>query len=138
MNEAECERCGKPLEQLPRGRPRRYCTDSCRKAAQRDRDRGAALDRRQAAGLATARAVTARTWRPLEAASMDAADLAGRVLALAAGDDREGLDAAIGELRAATAALASLAEAYFSASQVVAQAPGAALPHDEGTGRLAT
>lgn len=67
---------------------------------------------------------------------MDAADLAGRVLALAAGDDRDRLDAALGELRAATAALASLADEYFSAAQVVAQAPGATLPHDEGTGRL--
>jgi hypothetical protein len=67
---------------------------------------------------------------------MDAADLAGQVLAAAAGDDRDRLAATIGELRAATAALADLAEAYFSASQVVAQAPGATLPHDEGTGRL--
>jgi hypothetical protein len=121
---------------LRRGRPRAWCGDACRKAAQRDRDRGAALDRRQAAELATARAQTARTWRPLEAASEETAELAARVLACATGTDRDRLAAVLGELRAASAELARLAEAYFDAAQLVSQAPGATLPHDEGTGRL--
>ena len=128
MSEAACERCGKPLEQLRRGRPRRYCSDGCRKAAQRGRDRGAALDRRRAAELATARATTARTWRPLEEASMEAADLAAAILAYAAGDDPGALAVKLGELRAAVDALASLAEAYCHAAQRVAQAPDATPP----------
>jgi hypothetical protein len=26
-----CERCGKPLEQKPTGRPRRFCSEPCRR-----------------------------------------------------------------------------------------------------------
>lgn len=67
---------------------------------------------------------------------MDTSDLAGAVLAAAAGDDPERLAAAIGELRAAAGELAALAEAYFGAAQVVARSASPTLPHNEGTGRL--
>jgi hypothetical protein len=32
-----CERCGQPLDVADTGRPRRFCTDRCRKAAARVR-----------------------------------------------------------------------------------------------------
>jgi len=45
-----CQRCGKPLESQKKGRPRRYCSDRCRrglkpsrKLSQRDRDQIRAL-----------------------------------------------------------------------------------------------
>lgn len=34
---SRCQHCGQPLQQTFRGRPRRYCSDACRKAAQRAR-----------------------------------------------------------------------------------------------------
>lgn len=37
-----CERCGKPLEQAALGRPRRFCGDACKKAAQRWRAKAGA------------------------------------------------------------------------------------------------
>lgn len=33
-----CEQCSAPLVQPERGRPRRYCSDVCRKRAQRERE----------------------------------------------------------------------------------------------------
>ena len=32
-----CQQCGKPLKMAATGRPRRYCSDVCRKAASRSR-----------------------------------------------------------------------------------------------------
>lgn len=38
--ERTCEECGFPIATLATGRPRAYCSDSCRQAAYRDRKRG--------------------------------------------------------------------------------------------------
>jgi hypothetical protein len=117
---AVCGRCGKPLEQLGRGRPRLYCSDTCRKGAQRDRQRPAIAERKRAAGLATARATAARAWGPLEETAHETEELAAAVLSCAAGDDRGDLDTKIGELRAAVNELARLAAGYFDAAQLAA------------------
>jgi hypothetical protein len=118
---ATCARCGKPLGRLIRGRPRLYCGDACRKAAQRDRGRPAAAERKRAEHLADARAAAARAWRPLEKTSEETAELAAAVLAYAAGDTRADLTGKIGELRAAVGELARLAVDYFDATRLAAQ-----------------
>jgi endogenous inhibitor of DNA gyrase (YacG/DUF329 family) len=134
-----CQRCGKPLERLGRGRPRLFCSPACRKGAQRDRDRPAADERRRAGQFADARAEAARAWRPLEEAAQETADLAGAVLAYATDEDRASLLAKIGELRAAVGDVARLATGYFDASELArsleeaappdAAEPGPAAPH---------
>jgi hypothetical protein len=124
---ATCERCGKPLEQLPRGRPRLYCGATCRKAAQRDRERPAIAERKHAEQLAVARAAAARAWRPLEATGREAGELAAAVLACAAGENRSELAAKIGELHAAVNELSRLAADYFDTTQLatrLAAGPG--------------
>jgi hypothetical protein len=114
-----CQRCGKPLERLGRGRPRLYCSDTCRKGAQRDRDRPAADERRHAGQLAGAKAEAARAWRPLEEATRETAELSAALVAAAAGNDRGVLDEKIGALRAAVSDAVRLASGYFDATALV-------------------
>ena len=132
MDGVQCQRCGKPLEQRDRGRPRLYCDAKCRKGAQRDRARPAADERRRAAQLADAKADAARAWGPLEEATQETADLAAAVLAYATDVDRASLLAKIGELRAAANDVARLAAGYFDAT-AAARALEADAPPDPVT-----
>lgn len=127
-----CQKCGKPLEQLRRGRPRRYCSDACRSAAQRDRGRPAADERRRAGQLADVKAEAARAWRHLEEATQETADLAAAVLAYATDDDRTSLLAKIGELRAAVNEVARLAAGYFDATATARALDGDTPPEPPG------
>jgi hypothetical protein len=118
MDGAQCQRCGKPLERLSRGRPRLYCNAACRKGAQRDRGRPAAGERRRAAQLADAKAQAAWAWRSLTSTTGEAADLSDALGVAAAGQDRAALDIAVAELRAAVADAVRMASAYFDAAAV--------------------
>lgn len=113
---AACGQCGKPIAPQQRGRPRRWCSDACRKAAQRARNRPAVDERRRAAQLAVARAEASRAWKHLQATAGETQALAGAVLAAASGDPA-GLETALAEFGAAARELADLARRHAAAAR---------------------
>lgn len=114
---AACGRCGKPIAPQRRGRPRRWCSDACRKAAQRDRDRPGVEERRRSARLAAARAEASRAWRRLQETAGETRDLADAVLKAAASGDPGALDTALAEFSAASRDLADTARAHSDAAR---------------------
>ncbi|MGH3194246.1 MAG: hypothetical protein ACRDOL_44690 [Streptosporangiaceae bacterium] len=113
--------CGRPLARAATGRPGRYCGPNCRKAAQRERDRAAEAERQRAAALAAARAAVARAWPPLEEDVHEVGELAGTVLACAAGEDRRDLTVKLAEFREAARRVEALALEYFDATALAAR-----------------
>lgn len=111
---AVCGRCGTPIEQQNRGRPRLWCGDTCRKAAQRDRDRPVLTARRLTGQLAMARADAARTRRQMQDTARETGALA---LDVAAAGTTAELDAAIAALNAAALKLAALARRHADATR---------------------
>ena len=90
---AQCDGpgCYRLLVRQHVGRPAHYCCPRCRKAAQRERDRQAGVERKRAAQLAEAQAAATKAWRHLQEDIDLAGDLAGAVADLAAGNDRHNL-----------------------------------------------
>jgi hypothetical protein len=113
--------CDKPLTRLATGRPPKYCGPNCRKAAQRARDRAAEAGRRRALLLAEAQAAAAGSWRPLEEAANEAAELAGAVLAYAASGTRTDLAAKLAEFHEVARQLEDYATTYFDATELAGQ-----------------
>jgi hypothetical protein len=110
--------CNKPLTRLGTGRPPKYCGPNCRKAAQRERDRAAEAQRQWARRLADAKGTAAAAWRPLEETAREAEELAGAVLAYAAGSDRVDLAAKLAEWHETAGQLEQLAITYFDATEL--------------------
>ena len=123
--------CGRPLTRPGTGRPASYCGPNCRQAAHRERVRQAEAERQRRVQLAEARAAAARSWRHLEEDATEAADLAGAVVAYAAGTSRHDLVIKLAEFREAGRRVEDLALAYFDATARAAQLagqPGAGTP----------
>jgi hypothetical protein len=116
--------CGRPLARKATGRPPKFCSGNCNKAAQRARARAAEAERARAAQLAVARAAADRLRRPLEEAGFrTVAEAAALVVSCAADQDRPRaeLDQAVTRLLGAAGDLAGIAREFRAAADLAAR-----------------
>jgi hypothetical protein len=117
--------CEQPLARQSTGRPARYCSPRCRKAAQRKRDRQAEAERWLAAAAADLPAAIAQARRTLEAQIDRAGDLAAAVVDLAAGgNDRDELISVLEAYRGKAIDVEIAARIYFSATEYAVRLAG--------------
>jgi hypothetical protein len=117
--------CEQPLARQSTGRPARYCSPRCRKAAQRERDRQAEAERWLAAAARDLPAAVTQARRNLEDHVDRAGDLAAAVVELAAGgNDRDELISVLAAYRTEAAYVELYARIYFDATEYAARLAG--------------
>jgi hypothetical protein len=120
--------CEQPLARQSTGRPPRYCSPRCRKAAQRERDRRAEVERWLPAAVAESPAAVAWTRESLELQIGRAGDLAAAVVEAAGGTDWDKLISVLDAYRWKAADVEIAARMYFDATDYAAWLAGQSDP----------